>query len=92
MFATGKALAKLTAVQRQELQQAAIAALPGSMRVVRGTSRRSAQDLCRGAGLTVETATPADLAALRTAVAPVYAQLEQDPADRSAIGSIRATG
>ncbi len=91
VFATGKALAKLTAAQRKELQQAAIAALPGSVRVVQGDEQESAQDLCRAPGLTVETATQADVAGLRTAVAPVYAQLEQDPGTRSAIGSIRAT-
>jgi len=91
VFSTGKALAKLTAAQRKELQQAAIAALPGSVQVVQGDEQESAQDLCRAPGLTVETATQADVAGLRTAVAPVYAQLEQDPATRSAIGSIRAT-
>lgn len=90
VFATGKALAKLTAAQRKELQQAATAALPGSMRVVQGDEQESAKALCRTPGLTVKTATGADLAALRTAVAPVYAQLEQDSATRSAIGSIRA--
>ena len=89
VFANGKAVAKLTPAQRKELQQAAIAALPGSMAVLQGDERESAQDLCRIAGFSVETATQADLAALRTAVAPVYAQLDQDPATRSAIGSVR---
>ena len=89
VFANGKAVAKLTPAQRKELQQAATAALPGSMRVVQGDEHEAAQDLCRIAGFSVGTATQADLAALRTAVVPVYAQLEQDPATRSAIGSIR---
>jgi len=90
LFATGKALGKLTPVQRQALQEAAVAALPGSMRVVRADEQEAAQDLCRSGELIVETATPADLAALRAAVAPVYARLEQDPATRSAIRAISA--
>ena len=90
LFGNGRAMGKLTAVQRQALRQAAIAALPGSMKVVRGDEQENAQDLCRSGRLIVETAAPADLAALRTAVAPVYAQLEQDPATRSAIRSISA--
>jgi TRAP-type transport system periplasmic protein len=88
LFGTGKALGKLTPVQRQAVRQAAVAALPGSMRVVRGDEQESGQDLCRAGGLIVQTATPADLAALRAAVAPVYARLEQDPATRSAIRAI----
>jgi len=90
VFGTGKALGKLTPVQRQALRQAAVAALPGSMRVVRGDEQEAAQDLCRAGGLIVQTATPADLAALRAAVTPVYARLEQDPATRSAVRAISA--
>lgn len=90
LFGTGTALGKLTPGQRQALRQAAVAALPGSMRVVRGQEQESAQDLCRAARVITLTATRGDLAALRAAVAPVYAQLEQDPATRSAIRAISA--
>lgn len=90
LFGTEKALGKLTPAQRQELRQAAVAALPGSMRVVRGDEQEAAQDLCRAGGIIVETAAPGDLAALRAAVAPVYARLERDPATRSAIRAISA--
>jgi TRAP-type C4-dicarboxylate transport system substrate-binding protein len=90
VFGTEKALGKLTAAQRQALRQAAVAALPGSMRAVRGDEQESAQNLCRIRGFSVLTATHADLAALRAAVAPVYARLKQDPATRNAIRAISA--
>jgi TRAP-type C4-dicarboxylate transport system substrate-binding protein len=90
VFGTEKALGKLTAAQRQALRQAAVAALPGSMRAVRGGEQEAAQVLCRAGGLIVQTATAADLAALRAAVEPVYARLEQNPATLSAIRAISA--
>lgn len=90
LFGTGKALGKLTPAQRQALRQAAVAALPDSMRAVRGGEQEAAQDLCRAGGVIMLTATRSDLADLRAAVAPVYAQLEQDPATRRAIRAISA--
>ena len=90
LFATGKALERLSAGQRQALQQAATAALPGSMEQVRGLEQESLNDLCRARRLTFGRATPGDLAALRTAVQPVYDLLKRDPQTKQAIAAISA--
>jgi len=91
LFATGKALERLSSGQRQALQQAAMAALPGSMAQVRGLEQESLNDLCRARRLTFDRATPGDLAALRTAVQPVYDLLKHDPQTGQAIAAISAT-
>ena len=90
LFATGKVLERLSSGQRRALQQAATAALPGSMAQVRGLEQESLKDLCRARRLTFGRATPGDLAALRTAVQPVYDLLKRDPQTGKAITAITA--
>jgi len=78
-------LASLTGQQRGWLQQAATDAAVGS-------ADRDAQLLtvmCKS-GARFANAPQADLAALRTAFAPVYASLEQDPKTKAFIEQIQA--
>ena len=56
---------------------------------MRGDERTSIAILCRR-GLPFLDASPADLAALRRAVQPVYAQLDRDPQTRGYISQIEA--
>jgi len=88
LFAAGKALERLSPAQRRALKRAALAALPGSMALVRGEEQASVKDLCRARRLSFDRATPDDLAALRTAVQPVYDLLNRDPQTRQAIAAI----
>jgi TRAP-type C4-dicarboxylate transport system substrate-binding protein len=91
VFAATKTLDRLSAAQRQALQQAAAAALPASMARVLDGEKESLGNLCRAKLLTVLQATPDDLAALRKAVQPVYDDLERDPQTKRAIAAIAST-
>jgi TRAP-type transport system periplasmic protein len=78
-------LAALTGQQRGWLQQAATD-------VAVGSADRDAQlptSMCKS-GARFANASQADLAALRTAFAPVYASLEQDPKTKAFIKQIQA--
>jgi TRAP-type transport system periplasmic protein len=88
LFANPGRLAALTGQQRGWLQQAAADAVGTSV----GLADRDAQLLtvmCKS-GARFANASQADLAALRTAVAPVYANLEQDPKTKALIEQIQA--
>ena len=87
LFGNDAALAKLTAEQRDILRRAgelavkhAIAGAP--------VDADLARDYCTAARVVL--ATDRDLAALRRASAPVYAQMQRDPGTREAIAAIRA--
>jgi TRAP-type C4-dicarboxylate transport system substrate-binding protein len=91
LFANGKTWAALTPAQRRILSQAVTSDLAAETSVVRAGERSDTVVLCRR-GLHFLTASPADLAALRRAVQPVYDQLERDPQTRRyirQIGSMR---
>ena len=90
LFATGKAWASLTPAQRRILSRAVTGDLAAETNVVRGGERIDTATLCRRGRLRFLDATPADLAALRRAVQPVYAQLERDPQTRRYIRQIQA--
>jgi len=60
--------------------------------VARGNERTDTAILCRRGLLRFLTASPADLAALRRAVQPVYHQLERDPQTQRYIRQIEAMG
>jgi TRAP-type C4-dicarboxylate transport system substrate-binding protein len=88
LFANPGRLDALTGQQRGWLQQAAQDAAGRSP----GLADRDAQSLktaCRS-GARAATASPADLAALRSAFAPVYASLERDPQTKAFIERIQA--
>jgi TRAP-type C4-dicarboxylate transport system substrate-binding protein len=89
LFANGKAWAALTPAQRGILRQAAADDLAPEARVVRDSEGTDTAILCRR-GLHFLTASPADVAALRRAVQPVYDQLERHPQTRRYIRQIEA--
>ena len=88
LFANPNRLTRLTEQQRGWLQQAAQDAAGG----VAALADRDAQSLKNACqlGARFATASPADLAALRSAFAPVYASLERDPQTKAFIQRIQA--
>jgi TRAP-type transport system periplasmic protein len=90
LFAGGKAWAALTPAQRRILRQAVTDDLAAETNVVRGNERTDTATLCRRGLPHFLTASPADLAALRRAVQPVYGQLQRDPQTRGYIRQIEA--
>jgi TRAP-type C4-dicarboxylate transport system substrate-binding protein len=90
LFATGRTWASLTPAQRRILSQAVADDVAAETRVVRDNERTDTAILCRRGRLRFLDASPADLAALRRAVQPVYAQLERDPQTRRYIRQIQA--
>jgi TRAP-type C4-dicarboxylate transport system substrate-binding protein len=81
-------LARLTEQQRGWLQQAAQDAA-GGVAALADRDARSLKNACRS-GARFATASPADLAALRGAFAPVYASLERDPQTKAFLERIQA--
>jgi len=80
-------LAKLTPQQRGWLQQAAGDAAARSTGMF-NTDQHLMESLCKS-GARFADASPADLAGLRTAFAPVYASLGQDPQTKAFIAHIQ---
>jgi len=89
LFASRKAWAALTPAERQVLRQAVTADQTRETQGIRYVARYEITLLCHR-GLRFLTASPADLAALRRAVQPVYGQLEQDRQTRRFIHEIEA--
>jgi TRAP-type C4-dicarboxylate transport system substrate-binding protein len=79
----------LTAEQQAALREAAKAALPAAMAASRGEDAEAVPVLCRR-GMTIAVASERDLAELRGALEPVYAELEQDPDTKATIDEITA--
>src|SRR5215471_11522618 len=79
-------LARLTSQQRAWLTQAVQDAAAASTGLIDGDARLL-PGLC-ASGIRFADASPADLAALRSAFAPVYAQVEQHPQTRQFIAEI----
>jgi TRAP-type C4-dicarboxylate transport system substrate-binding protein len=90
LFANGQAWAALTPAQRRILRQAVTDYQAAETNVVHVSERNDTATLCRRGLLRFLTASTADLAALRRAVRPVYAQLERDPQTRRYIRQIEA--
>jgi TRAP-type C4-dicarboxylate transport system substrate-binding protein len=91
LLANPNRLARLTGQQRGWLQQAAQDAA-GRSAALTDRANRDTQGLknaCQS-GARFANASPADLAALRTAFAPVYASLERDPQTKAFIQQIQA--
>jgi hypothetical protein len=91
LFANGKTWAALTPAQRRILSRAVTGDQAAETDVARGNERTDTAILCRR-GLRFLTASPADLAALRRAVQPVYHQLQRDPQTGRYIRQIEAMG
>lgn len=88
LFANSAQYNKLTDAQRDMLAAAAATALESSARNVQAFGNEQYGILCN-LGLPIVMASDAELAALHDAVAPVYADLERDPATKAAISAIR---
>lgn len=84
-----KMLAQLTGEQRDVLQRAGPAALDPALARVRVEEAAATRSLCR-ARVAFVRASPVQLAQLRAALRPVYAELERNPRTRSRIVRIRA--
>ena len=87
LFANPQRLETLTADQRRWLQQAADDAA-GRAGTFGAIDAHVIEDAC-ATGVHFADASDSDLAALRDAFAPVYAQLERDPSTRAFIEQIR---
>jgi hypothetical protein len=89
LFMNRKAFDRLSTAQQHVLMEAVRNAVPQTVRLFAERDAESTGNLCRRGAVFV-AATAADLAGLRTAVRPVYAELERDPATRAFIERIRA--
>jgi TRAP-type C4-dicarboxylate transport system substrate-binding protein len=85
----GKVFESLTAAQQDALRQAGTAAVSRQLAFLRMLNEEDRALLCRR-GLRFVRASDRDLAGLRRAVQPVYAQLERNPETRSFLRRIRA--
>jgi TRAP-type C4-dicarboxylate transport system substrate-binding protein len=88
LFANPDRLGRLTGQQRGWLQQAGQDAA-GRVAALADRDAQSLKNACQS-GARFTNASPADLAALRGAVAPVYASLEQDSQTKAFIQRIQA--
>jgi TRAP-type transport system periplasmic protein len=89
LFMNQKAFDGLSDRQRSALRGAARDALVSTLGVDRHDEQEAASTLCRR-GLRFVTATDGDVAALRRAVAPVYARLDRNAQTKDAIAQITA--
>ena len=79
----------LTEEQRSVLRDAAEAAIPKALEASRAEDEEAVAMLCRR-GMSFATASASDLAELRAAFEPVYAQLTSDPETRSYVDAIES--
>jgi TRAP-type C4-dicarboxylate transport system substrate-binding protein len=89
LFMNAKASAALSGRQRTALRDAVRAAIPATLALHDQGERESAGILCRR-GVALVTADRADLAAMRSAVQPVYDRLERRSETKAAIARIQA--
>ena len=88
IFANAATFARLTPTQRQILRRAGRAALaPEIARVVKDDGAGLTAICGRGA-VTLDNASPAEVASLRRAVQPVYTELSKDPLTKSLLAEI----
>jgi TRAP-type C4-dicarboxylate transport system substrate-binding protein len=90
VFGGAKAMAALTDDQRRVLRDAARATVEPAVRSNLAGEAEGVAQLCRRGRLQLVTATPGDLAGLRSATAPVLAWLRQDAVTRAALDRISA--
>jgi TRAP-type C4-dicarboxylate transport system substrate-binding protein len=87
IFMGKKVFDSLAPKQQALLREAATAALPEALAASRAEDEEARTELCRR-GVTFALASESELAALRSALEPVYAELMADPETRSAIDAI----
>jgi TRAP-type C4-dicarboxylate transport system substrate-binding protein len=83
-----RAFERLSPTQQEALRRAGREAFDRKLARLQQTEQRSLSTLCQR-GLRLVAASPADVAALRAAVQPVYATLERDAPTRALIARIR---
>ncbi len=88
VFASRRSYAELSADQRRILREAAANVIRQKAAVDQGLDAESTGNLCRKGPATFNSASAAELRALRRAVEPVYRQLRRDPGTAAAIESI----
>jgi TRAP-type C4-dicarboxylate transport system substrate-binding protein len=81
------AFESLSPEQQDTLRQVAVAAVPAALDDSRAEDDEAAPALCRE-GMTLAVASESDLAELRSAVQPVYEELDADPATKAHIDAI----
>jgi TRAP-type C4-dicarboxylate transport system substrate-binding protein len=89
VFAAREAFARLTSAQQEILRRAGRATRESELARVRREQRDALEVLCARSPDLLVDATAANLAGLREAVSPVYAELERDAGTRARIASIR---
>ncbi|MEU6258149.1 hypothetical protein [Streptomyces sp. NPDC047043] len=89
LVAGSKAFQRLSEDQRAVLRKAAQQAVSGASKSLRAMEKESLGNLCRR-GQKFAAASPAQLAALRKAVEPVYDQLARDPQTKAYLDDITA--
>jgi TRAP-type transport system periplasmic protein len=87
IFAGNEVFESLTAEQQAVLREAATAAVPEALAAARAEDAEAALQLCRR-GTVFAVASEGELAALHTALEPVYVELRADPETRSNIDAI----
>jgi TRAP-type C4-dicarboxylate transport system substrate-binding protein len=88
IFANRQAFEGLTPAQQQILRRAGRAALASEIARIAKDERAALSAICGRGTLALESASPTDLAALRRAVRPVYAELDKDPLTKALISEI----
>jgi hypothetical protein len=91
IFAGKQVFDSLSPDQRNALRQAVANVVPAQTPALHRAEQDAAGNLCRR-GLEFQTASPDDLAALRTAVQPVYDTLARDPQTSKFLAAIAAIG
>jgi TRAP-type transport system periplasmic protein len=92
IFAGKQVFDALSPDQRNVLRQAVANVLPAQTALLRRDEQDATGNLCRRGLMEFETASPHDLAALRTAVQPVYDTLAREPQTRKFLAAIAAIG
>jgi TRAP-type C4-dicarboxylate transport system substrate-binding protein len=87
IFAGKDVFESLSPEQQDVLREAAAAAVPGALAAARAEDDEAALQLCRR-GMTFAVASESELAELRRALEPVYAELTADPETKSNIEAI----
>lgn len=91
IFAGKQVFGSLSPDQRNALRQAVANVIPAQTAALRRSEQEAAGNLCRRR-LEFQTASPHDLAALRTAVQPVYDTLAREPQTRKFLAAIATIG
>ena len=88
IFMNREAFDALTDDQQEALREAGLEAIQPVLTTIEDTEQASLQAICSGSRLPLVSAAPADRAALRRAVQPVYDELERDSLTEELVAEI----